>query len=82
MQKLGAAAPGDKTMVDAIIPALSAFDDQLRAGADIAAAAEKAAEAAEAGMRDTIPLQAHKGRASIWGRAASGTKTPARRHQR
>jgi phosphoenolpyruvate---glycerone phosphotransferase subunit DhaL len=76
VQKLGAAVPGDKTMVDALVPALAAFDEQLSAGAGEAAAAAKAAEAAEAGMRDTIPLQARKGRASYLGERSMGHQDP------
>jgi dihydroxyacetone kinase-like protein len=76
VQKLGAAVPGDKTMVDALVPALAAFDEQVRAGADAASAAAKAADAAEAGMRETIPLQARKGRASYLGARSAGHQDP------
>jgi dihydroxyacetone kinase-like protein len=76
VQKLGAAVPGDKTMVDALVPALAAFDEQLGAGADAASAAGKAADAAEAGVRDTVPLQARKGRASYLGARSVGHQDP------
>jgi dihydroxyacetone kinase-like protein len=76
VQKLGAAAPGDKTMVDALAPALAVFDDEVRAGNDTAAAAVKAADAAEAGMRGTIPMQARKGRASYLGARSVGHQDP------
>ena len=48
IQKLGSAAPGDKTMIDAYAPALAAFQQHADAGADFAAAALAAADAAEA----------------------------------
>ncbi len=76
VRKLGAASPGDKTMVDALTPALAAFAAQLGAGQDTAAAAEKAAEAAEAGVRETGPLQARKGRASYLGPRSIGHEDP------
>ena len=71
LQKLGAAVPGDKTMVDALMPALAAFDSEAPA-----AAAAKAADAAEAGMRGTIPMQARKGRASYLGARSVGHQDP------
>jgi dihydroxyacetone kinase-like protein len=76
VRKLGAASPGDKTMVDALTPALTAFAAQLGAGQDVAAAAEKAAEAAEAGARETVPLEARKGRASYLGTRSIGHQDP------
>ncbi|MEY9892708.1 dihydroxyacetone kinase-like protein [Catenulispora sp. MAP12-49] len=76
VQKLGAAVPGDKTMVDALVPALAAFGEAARAGEGEAAAAEKAAKAAETGMQDTIPLQARKGRASYLGARSVGHQDP------
>lgn len=76
IQKLGAAAPGDKTMIDAYGPALAAFQQQADAGADLAAAALAAANAAEEGMRATTPLQARKGRASYLGARSIGHPDP------
>lgn len=76
VQKLGAAVPGDKTMVDALVPALAAFGDAARAGEGEAAAAEKAAAAAETGAQETIPLQARKGRASYLGARSIGHQDP------
>ncbi|TWP54370.1 dihydroxyacetone kinase subunit L, partial [Lentzea tibetensis] len=72
IQRLGAAVPGDKTIVDAYAPALAAFDRQLSQGADLASAAGSAASAAEDGMRATTPLQARKGRASYLGPRSVG----------
>jgi len=76
VQKLGAAAPGDKTMIDAYAPALAAFQQQAHAGADFAAAALAAADAAEEGMRATTPMQARKGRASYLGARSIGHQDP------
>jgi phosphoenolpyruvate---glycerone phosphotransferase subunit DhaL len=76
VQKMGAAVPGDKTMVDALAPALAAFAGQVGAGADLAAAAASAAEAAEQGMQDTVALQARKGRASYLGARSVGHQDP------
>ncbi|WP_151481878.1 dihydroxyacetone kinase subunit DhaL [Streptomyces albicerus] len=76
VQKLGAAAPGDKTMIDAYAPALAAFRQQADAGADFAAAAVAAADAAEEGMRATSPMQARKGRASYLGARSIGHQDP------
>jgi phosphoenolpyruvate---glycerone phosphotransferase subunit DhaL len=64
----GKAEPGDKTMVDALTPALEA----LRNGGDLAAAAD----AAEQGMKATIPLVARKGRASYLGPRSEGHQDP------
>ena len=72
--KLGKAAVGDKTMVDALTPALAALHpkngDSLNAALDRAVAAGR--EAAEG----TIPLEAHKGRASYLGERSIGHKDP------
>ncbi|MFD5425440.1 dihydroxyacetone kinase subunit DhaL [Streptomyces sp. NPDC127084] len=76
IRKLGAATPGDKTMIDAYTPALAAFQQQAHAGADLAAAALAAADAAEDGLRATTPLQARKGRASYLGARSIGHPDP------
>jgi dihydroxyacetone kinase-like protein len=76
VQKLGAAVPGDKTMVDALVPALAAFAAAARAGEGEAAAAQKAAAAAGTGSQDTVPLQARKGRASYLGARSIGHQDP------
>jgi dihydroxyacetone kinase-like protein len=76
IQKLGAAAVGDKTIVDAFVPALAAFERGLRAGEDLPASATRAREAAEEGMRATVPLQARKGRASYLGPRSMGHQDP------
>lgn len=76
IEKLGAAAPGDKTMIDAYAPALEAFRQRADAGDDAATAAAAAAEAAEEGMRATTPMQARKGRASYLGARSVGHQDP------
>ncbi|WP_246102917.1 dihydroxyacetone kinase subunit DhaL [Streptomyces piniterrae] len=76
LQQLGAAVPGDKTMVDAYAPAVSAFRDAAQSGADFCTAARAAADAAEAGMRATVPMQARKGRASYLGLRSIGHQDP------
>jgi dihydroxyacetone kinase-like protein len=76
IQKLGAAVGGDKTIVDAFAPALGAFERALRAGGDLEAAATQAAQAADAGAKATIPLQARKGRASYLGPRSVGHQDP------
>jgi dihydroxyacetone kinase-like protein len=72
--RLGAAAAGDKTMVDAYGPAVIAFTKASEAG--LAAASAAAAAAAADGMRATIPLQARKGRASYLGPRSVGHQDP------
>ena len=76
IQGLGAAVEGDKTIVDAFVPALQAFERDLRAGRDVGHAAHRAAEAAKEGSRETIPLQARKGRASYLGPRSVGHQDP------
>ena len=68
VQARGKAEPGDKTMVDALLPALEA----LREGGDLG----RAADAAEEGMKATIPLVARKGRASYLGPRSAGHQDP------
>jgi dihydroxyacetone kinase-like protein len=74
IRKLGGAAPGDKTMVDAWTPAVEAFTADT--SGDIGSAAAAAAKAAEEGMRATTPLQARKGRASYLGERSIGHQDP------
>jgi dihydroxyacetone kinase-like protein len=76
IQRLGAAQPGDKTIVDALVPAIDAFERALRSGEDLVGAAGRARAAAEDGMRATVPLQARKGRASYLGPRSVGHQDP------
>jgi len=76
VQRIGAASVGDKTMVDALSPALGAFELELRMGGSLETATSGAREAAADGMRATIPLQARKGRASYLGPRSVGHQDP------
>jgi dihydroxyacetone kinase-like protein len=76
VQRVGAASVGDKTMVDALTPALAAYELELRMGGSLETAASGAREAAADGMRGTIPLQARKGRASYLGPRSVGHQDP------
>jgi dihydroxyacetone kinase-like protein len=74
--ELGAAAPGDKTMVDALQPAAGALRDALDSGQPLAHAARAAANAAQRGAEATVPMQARKGRASYLGERSIGHQDP------
>jgi phosphoenolpyruvate---glycerone phosphotransferase subunit DhaL len=76
VQMRGKAEPGDKTMIDALIPARDAFSSALAEGASFEDALRKSAEAAEEGMLATIPLVAKKGRASYLGERSAGHQDP------
>jgi dihydroxyacetone kinase-like protein len=76
IQRLGAAVEGDKTIVDAWVPAISAFERELRSGGSVADASARAAVAAEEGARETVPMQARKGRASYLGPRSVGHQDP------
>jgi dihydroxyacetone kinase-like protein len=73
---LGAAAPGDKTMVDALDPATATLRARIADGASVDQAFAAAAEAAEAGAAATVPMQARKGRASYLGERSIGHQDP------
>ena len=73
---LGAAAEGEKTMVDALAPAVRAYQQALAAGATFVTAVHAAANAAAAGAEATIPMQALKGRASYLGPRSVGHQDP------
>ncbi|MFD0306869.1 dihydroxyacetone kinase subunit DhaL [Streptomyces sp. NPDC059517] len=66
VMQLGGAAPGDKTMIDALLPAVDALGQSFAA----------ARSAAEEGAQATTPLQAHKGRASYLGERSIGHQDP------
>jgi phosphoenolpyruvate---glycerone phosphotransferase subunit DhaL len=70
--ELGAAAAGDKTMLDALLPAAAA----LRGETELVAAVSAAADAAEEGAKATIPMQARRGRASYLGERSIGHQDP------
>jgi dihydroxyacetone kinase-like protein len=72
----GKANPGDKTMVDALTPALAALKEAAANGTAMADALRTSAAAADQGKRDTIPLVAKKGRASYLGERSAGHQDP------
>ena len=76
LQQRGKAALGDKTMLDALIPAVDAMRSALEAGSSQAEILERGAAAAEAGMRATITMQARKGRGSYLGERSVGHQDP------
>ncbi len=73
---LGRATTGEKTMLDALVPARAAFAAAVSGGATIGLAAGQAADAAEAGAASTMPLMATKGRASYLGERSIGHLDP------
>ena len=72
----GKAEPGDKTMVDALAPAVEALQRAQQDGAELPAALERSAEAAREGMEKTVPMVARKGRASYLGEHSAGHQDP------
>jgi dihydroxyacetone kinase-like protein len=74
--ELGAAESGDKTMVDALRPAVLALRAAVAGGAPLAEALAAAAHAAADGARATVPMQARKGRASYLGERSIGHEDP------
>jgi dihydroxyacetone kinase-like protein len=72
----GKAELEDKTMVDALVPGRDAFRAALDEGASLGDALRRSADAAEEGMRATIPLVARKGRASYLGERSAGHQDP------
>ncbi len=76
VQARGKAEPGDKTMVDALIPARDAFAAAIGDGAAFPDALLRGAAAAQEGMKATIPWVARKGRASYLGERSAGHQDP------
>jgi phosphoenolpyruvate---glycerone phosphotransferase subunit DhaL len=74
--ELGAAEPGDKTIVDALGPAVAAMRAAVEQDKPLASAMADARGAAEEGMHATIPMQARKGRASYLGERSVGHQDP------
>ncbi len=72
----GKAQPGEKTMVDALAPAVAAAKEALAQGASLAEVTARAAAAAEEGAQATIPMLATKGRASYLGERSVGHQDP------
>ena len=76
VQARGKAQPGDKTMVDALVPALEELRHALDGSASLGDALSRSAEAAERGMHATTPLEARRGRASYLGPRSVGHRDP------
>ncbi|MDJ0735533.1 MAG: dihydroxyacetone kinase subunit DhaL [Nostocaceae cyanobacterium] len=72
----GKAQLGDKTMVDALSPAVEAFREAVADGKQMQEAMQQAVAGAEQGMKDTIPMVAKKGRASYLGERSAGHQDP------
>jgi phosphoenolpyruvate---glycerone phosphotransferase subunit DhaL len=72
----GKAQLEDKTMLDALHPALAALDAALADGKDLGAALDAAEAAARDGVAATIPMVARKGRASYLGERSRGHQDP------
>ena len=76
IESLGKATTGEKTMLDALVPAVNAGRDAAAIGADTAGVTAAMADAAEAGAGATIPMLATKGRASYLGERSIGHQDP------
>lgn len=72
----GKAEVGDKTMIDALNPALGALKQASEENQPISTAMQRCAEAGKQGMESTIPLVAKKGRASYLGPRSAGHQDP------
>ncbi len=72
----GKAQLEDKTMIDALAPAIDAFQQSLANNDSVVSGLQKAVNAAEEGMKKTIPLIARKGRASYLGERSIGHQDP------
>ena len=76
IQKLGHAVEGEKTMLDAMIPATRAMKESYAADGDYKKALEAGVAAAEAGVEYTKTIIATKGRASYLGERSIGHQDP------
>jgi dihydroxyacetone kinase-like protein len=72
----GKAVLGDKTMVDALTPAVDAFRKAIEESQPLSQGLRQSAEAARQGMEATTPLVARKGRASYLGERSAGHQDP------
>lgn len=72
----GKANVGDKTMVDALVPALHALKQAVADGVDEREALRQSVVAAEQGMKNTIPMVARRGRASYLAERSAGHQDP------
>ena len=76
VQARGKAELQDKTMIDALLPAVAALRAGAASGLSLAAVLRRSAEAARQGMAATVPLVARKGRASYLGQRSAGHQDP------
>jgi dihydroxyacetone kinase len=74
--ELGGAKPGDRTMLDAIVPASEALATSFQAGRPLDEALAEAVAAAETGAKATASMNARKGRSSYLGDRALGHPDP------
>lgn len=72
----GKATEGEKTMLDALCPALKVMQDDVAAGKSLKEALQDAAQAAEKGVEYTKTIIATKGRASYLGERSLGHQDP------
>lgn len=72
----GRAELDDKTMIDALQPAVDSLRQAVQDGTTLEAALTASEQAAEQGMKATIPLVAHRGRASYLGERSAGHQDP------
>ncbi|MBQ7578791.1 MAG: dihydroxyacetone kinase subunit L [Synergistaceae bacterium] len=76
IQKRGKAVKGEKTMLDALIPAYESYCQEIESGADIVKALDSACKAANNGVEFTKTIIATKGRASYLGERSIGHQDP------
>jgi dihydroxyacetone kinase phosphoprotein-dependent L subunit len=76
VRERGKAQVGDKTLLDALVPAAVAAQDAADRGESLAEALAKAAAAAEAGMLGTRQLKSKVGRASWFSERTEGVQDP------
>lgn len=76
VQKRGKAHAGEKTMIDAMKPAVEAMEQSTETDENVVVILTAACEAARAGMKNTIDMQAKKGRASYLGPRSIGHQDP------
>ncbi len=72
----GRAELGEKTMIDAMTPAVKAMREKVDGGAGVEETIDAGLQAAEQGVQDTIPMVAKKGRASYLGERSAGHQDP------
>jgi dihydroxyacetone kinase-like protein len=76
VKERGKADVGDKTMLDAMVPAVDALEEAVADGEDIVGAVDRAAAAAQEGMEATVDLKSKTGRASWFSDRTAGIQDP------